>query len=73
MTIDCSEEIAKAIAARLAEAEAAGLVSYGLHRQSEALVTCIVPSARRPDHVHFIDGAAGGYAVAAAALKRKAA
>ncbi len=38
---------------------------------AEALVTCIVPSARRADHVHFVDGASGGYAVAAEALKRK--
>lgn len=71
MTLDCSTHTAEAIAARLEAAETAGLLRYGLHRQSEALVTCIVPSARRPDHVHFVDGAAGGYAVAAAALKRK--
>ena len=71
MTIDCPTATADAIAARLAEAEAAGAVRFGLHRQAEALVTCIVPSASRPDHVHFVDGAAGGYAVAAAALKRK--
>ncbi len=72
MTIDCPTETAEAIAARLDTAESADLLRYGLHRQSEALVTCIVPSARRADHVHFVDGAAGGYAVAAAALKRKA-
>ena len=71
MTIDCSHATADAIAARLAVAEAAGEARHGLHRQAEALVTCIVPSASRPDHVHFVDGAAGGYAVAAAALKRK--
>ena len=71
MTIDCSPATADAIAARLAAAEAAGEARHGLHRQAEALVTCIVPSASRPDHVHFVDGAAGGYAVAAAELKRK--
>ena len=71
MTLDCSVDTADAIAARLADAERAGHARHGLHRQAEALVTCIVPSASRPDHVHFVDGAAGGYAVAAAALKRK--
>ena len=71
MTIDCPPAIADAIAARLAAAEAAGTLRFGLHRQAEALVTCIVPSASRADHVHFVDGAAGGYAVAAASLKRK--
>ena len=71
MTLDCPAAVADAIAARLAAAEAAGVLRYGLHRQSEALLTCIVPSARRPDHIHFVDGASGGYAMAAAALKRK--
>ncbi len=71
MTLDCPDDTADAIAARLAAAEAEGVLRFGLHRQAEALLTCIVPSARRPDHVHFVDGAAGGYAMAAAALKRK--
>ena len=71
MTIDCPQAIADAIAERLAAGEAEGALRFGLHRQSEALVTCIVPSARRADHVHFVDGASGGYAVAAEALKRK--
>ena len=32
-------------------------------------MTCFVPSATRPDHVHFVDGAMGGYAAAARAVK----
>ena len=32
-------------------------------------MTCIVPSHRERNHVHFVDGAAGGYAMAAAMLK----
>ena len=71
MTIDCAPETVEAIARRLDEAERAGSVVYGLHRQSTALVTCIVPSALRSDHIHFVDGAAGGYAMAARDLKRK--
>ena len=42
---------------------------YGLHRQDAAMMTCFTPSALRSDHVHFIDGARGGYASAATALK----
>ena len=60
MTIDCAPEAVDAIAHRLDEAERAGSVVYGLHRQSTALVTCMVPSALRSDHIHFVDGAAGG-------------
>jgi hypothetical protein len=33
-------------------------------------MTCVVPSPLAGDHMHFIDGAAGGYAMAAAMLKK---
>jgi hypothetical protein len=46
---------------------------YGLHRQEAAMMTCFTPSVMRSDHVHFIDGARGGYATAATALKAMAA
>ncbi|TIL80394.1 MAG: DUF3095 domain-containing protein, partial [Mesorhizobium sp.] len=52
-------------------AEEAGICNYGLHRQKSALMTCLVASPLQRDHLHFIDGAAGGYAVAAASLKAK--
>ena len=34
-------------------------------------MTCIVPSYVSDDHVHFLDGAGGGYALAALNLKEK--
>jgi DUF3095 family protein len=69
MILDCSEELASALAERLAQASASGVVRYGLHRQDAAMMTCFTPSAMRSDHVHFIDGARGGYASAATAMK----
>jgi hypothetical protein len=69
MILDCTEELRDALAARLASAAASGLVRYGLHAQDAAMMTCFTPSVMRADHVHFIDGARGGYAVAATALK----
>ncbi|MDX1732532.1 MAG: DUF3095 family protein, partial [Aurantimonas coralicida] len=66
MTLDCTAAVADRIEARLRDARAAGLAQTGTHRQSAALMTCFVPSASRSDHVHFVDGAAGGYAAAAA-------
>ncbi|MDB5560005.1 MAG: hypothetical protein JWQ36_2939 [Enterovirga sp.] len=69
MTIDCAPDLAEAIERRLATAEAEGGVAYGLHRQDAALMTCITPSIHRSDHVHFVDGAGGGYAAAALRLK----
>ena len=70
MTLDCSDALAGRIEARLVEARAAGVADFGLHRQTSALITCFVPSPSRPDHVHFVDGAAGGYALASRALKQ---
>ncbi len=69
MTLDCTPGTADRIEAKLAAARRAGIASFGVHRQRSALVTCMVPSAIRPDHIHFVDGAAGGYAMAARDLK----
>ena len=33
------------------------------------MMTCFTPSATRSDHVHFVDGSEGGYAIAARDLK----
>jgi hypothetical protein len=55
--------------ALLSEAEADGIVRCGTHRQKAALMTCFVPSPTRSDHVHFVDGAMGGYAAAARSVK----
>jgi hypothetical protein len=69
MILDCTSELERALTQRLAEAASAGVARYGLHRQDAAMMTCFTPSALRSDHVHFIDGARGGYASAATALK----
>jgi len=71
MTVDCDAATKKQIEAILSEAEARGKVHYGMIAQSEAMVTCFVPSAMQDDHVHFIDGASGGYAGAAAKMKAR--
>jgi hypothetical protein len=55
----------------LEEAKNQGVAFYGMHRQAQALMTCIVPSPLLRDHVHFIDGAGGGYTKAAEGLKRQ--
>jgi len=73
MILDCTAELESELTKRLLAAAAAGVVRYGLHRQDAAMMTCFTPSAMRADHVHFIDGARGGYASAATALKATAA
>lgn len=69
MTIDCDPETVVALEGVLAPAQDAGVIRYGLHRQDEAMMTCIVPSIMDDTHVHFIDGAAGGYTQAALRIK----
>ncbi len=69
MTLDCDADTQAHIERLLSEAEKTGKIRYGVFTQDEAMVTCIVPSAVRDDHVHFIDGAAGGYTQAAAQIK----
>jgi hypothetical protein len=73
MILDCTAELERALTDRLAQAASSGIARYGLHRQDAAMMTCFTPSALRSDHVHFIDGARGGYASAATALKASAA
>jgi hypothetical protein len=41
-----------------------------MHRSSEALLTCIVFSYNG-NHMHFVDGSDGGYALAARGLKQQ--
>jgi hypothetical protein len=69
MILDCTPELERVLAQRLAQAASGGIIKYGLHQQDAAMMTCFTPSALRSDHVHFIDGARGGYASAATALK----
>jgi hypothetical protein len=69
MVLDCTPDLERELSTRLAAASSAGVARYGLHRQDAAMMTCFTPAATRSDHVHFIDGARGGYASAATALK----
>jgi Protein of unknown function (DUF3095) len=72
MTLDCGPEVETEIRRALEDAHAAGMANYGVHVQDAALMTCLVPSSyMSDDHMHFIDGAAGGYAQAATMLKQQ--
>jgi len=73
MTIDVNAADLARIEALLERATRTGICRYGLHQQDSALITCIVPSLQQRDHMHFVDGADGGYAQAALVLKAKSA
>ena len=72
MTVDLDASRLARVERLLLQAEAEDVCRYGLHRQASALMTCFVPTPLSNDHMHFIDGANGGYAMAAAALSGKA-
>lgn len=73
MTVDADAAVETRLRAELEAAAASGIAQFGIHAQDAALMTCLVPSLTRDDHIHFIDGADGGYARAAAMLKAMAA
>jgi len=43
---------------------------YGIHVSDSALITCLINN-RMGGHFHFIDGADGGYAMAATSMKKQ--
>ena len=69
MTIDCTLGFADKLEARLSAADE--FADWGLHRQKSAQITCFVPSIADRSHVHFVDGAGGGYTMAASAMKAR--
>ena len=48
-------------------------IKYGLHVSQESVMSCYVRNMGTNEHIHFVDGADGGYTRAANSLKQKAA
>ena len=68
MVMDGSEAQSRKLQEYLEEQRREGRLVYGMHKSREALLTCIVFSYNG-NHVHFVDGSDGGYALAAGGLK----
>jgi hypothetical protein len=69
MVVDCSPGEADAVEAALMALPATSGFEFGLQRSDSALMTCLVQTTADGGHVHFVDGAQGGYAIAAQSLK----
>lgn len=54
----------------LTQAEAQGQLIYGHRASRESIMTCYI-EARNAKHIHFVDGADGGYTAAAKEFKAK--
>ncbi len=68
MVLDASSEQSQALIDWLAERHRAGELVYGSYASQAALITCLVES-HADQHIHFVDGSDGGYAMAARQLK----
>ena len=66
-----SPEEASAIEAYLEKEYGEGRLIYGIHRADAALMTCLVFDLEQGEHVHFIDGSGGGFALAATGFKKR--
>lgn len=69
--IDCSSKEKDEIEDCLRHLHEKQSIYYGIHKSDSALMTCMVESLQPGGHLHFIDGAGGGYAMAAKILKKQ--
>ncbi|MDZ4727578.1 MAG: DUF3095 domain-containing protein [Leptospira sp.] len=70
MVINGSKKNREALEQFLEDLSTAGNLQFGLHVSNRSLMTCIL-KAGESQEVHFVDGADGGFALAAKMLKEK--
>ncbi len=70
MVIDSRPDQTKKLEEYLLEQHKQGRCIYGTHISDDALITCMIFD-RKDRHLHFIDGASGGYALAAKKMKEQ--
>ena len=68
MVMDNTPEQTARLANYLDDEYRSGRIHYGMHIEQEAMITCLIFD-RAERHLHFVDGAQGGYAAASQALK----
>jgi hypothetical protein len=69
LVVDCSPEQIAPMREFLEGLRKKGEIHYGLHVSDKSLITCYVRSTDPGQHIHFVDGGDGGYAMAAKELK----
>jgi hypothetical protein len=71
MVIDCTENQIEKIKDLLNSRHKDGTLEYGTFVSDSALMTCLVKDLNPGNHIHFIDGNDGGYAMAAKEFKNQ--
>ena len=69
LIIDCKQCEMDTIVQYLEGEYQQGHIFYGHHISDNALMTCYVEDVHQGNHIHFVDGGDGGYAMAAKQLK----
>ena len=69
LILDCHEEELEGLKECLEKSFQEEKIYYGLFSSRQALMTCFVHNLQQGNHLHFIDGADGGLAMAARQLK----
>ncbi|MBI1214506.1 MAG: DUF3095 family protein [Alphaproteobacteria bacterium] len=70
LIMDITQAQKAALEGMLEEMRGQGLLFYGMHTADAALMTCM-SFDHGEEHFHFVDGADGGYALAAVQLKQQ--
>lgn len=68
LVVDVSPETLDLIRSKLEAWRARGDIVYGIHQSAASIMTCAI-QAYEGRHMHFVDGADGGYALAAKQMK----
>ncbi|KAI2506466.1 Protein of unknown function (DUF3095) [Fragilaria crotonensis] len=72
MVLDCTKDQARAIEFMLHDKHLHGLrLFYGVFHSSHSIMTCLVESATDGNHIHYMDGEGGGYAMAGKQLREQ--
>jgi hypothetical protein len=70
MVISGTKEQRLELCSILEKAHSQGKIAYGIHVSTGSLITCMVKDYDK-DHLHFLDGSNGGYAMAAKKMKEQ--
>ena len=71
MVLDVTPDQASKIETYLQNEHDKQNLAFGIHTADKALMTCLVFSLNQSEHVHFIDGSNGGFALAAIGFKNQ--
>ncbi|WP_420411842.1 DUF3095 family protein [Roseibium sp.] len=71
LVLDLSPQQLSGLKAQLQELSDKGQAAYGLHVSDTALMTCFLQDMASNQHIHFVDGADGGLAMAATDFKAR--